>query len=100
MLEGLGIVLSVAAFGIVYGLAAREAGLSAVEALAMSVIVLAGASQFAALGLVSGGASWPAIVLLTLFLNARHVLYAASLAPWFQARSRRERLASAYLPDR
>ncbi|HEX5465748.1 MAG TPA: AzlC family ABC transporter permease [Candidatus Limnocylindrales bacterium] len=85
-----------AAFGIVYGLAARQAGFSAVEALAMSVIVLAGASQFAAVGLVAGGASWPAIVLLTFFLNARHILYSASLAPWFQGRSRSERLASAY----
>lgn len=96
VLEGAGIALSVAAFGIVYGLAARQAGFSAVEALAMSIVVLAGASQFAAVGLVAGGASWPAIVLLTFFLNARHILYSASLAPWFQGRSRPERLVSAY----
>ena len=84
-----------AAFGIVYGLAARQAGFSVVEALAISVIAPAGAPQFAAVGLVASGASWPAIVLLTLFLNARHLLYSASLAPWFASRSRRERLASA-----
>ena len=50
--DGLGIGLSVAAFAFVYGLAARETGLSLIEALAMSALVFAGAAQFAALGLL------------------------------------------------
>jgi 4-azaleucine resistance transporter AzlC len=68
----------------VFGLAARNAGFSPIEAVASSVIVFAGASQFAAVGYVAAGLPWAPIVVLTFFLNARHVLYSASLAPRFR----------------
>jgi 4-azaleucine resistance transporter AzlC len=93
----LGITVSAAAFGLVYGMAARDAGFSVIEALAMSVFVLAGATQFAAVGLVVSGVPWIAIVVLTLFLNARHVLYGAALAPWLHRESRRQRAAMAHV---
>lgn len=48
----------------------------------MSLFVFAGASQFVAIGYVLGGFSWIAILALTTFLNARHFLYAAALAPY------------------
>ena len=48
----------------------------------MSVLVFAGASQFAAVGYVLGGFSWVGVVILTAFINARHFLYAAALAPY------------------
>ena len=82
--DGLGIAVAAAAFGFVYGLAAQRVGLSAPEAAAMSVIVFGGASQFAAVGYIAGGLAWPAIVLLTALLNARHLLYSAALAPWLR----------------
>ena len=85
------------AFGVVFGLAARQAGLSLGETAAMSVFVFAGAAQFAAVGLLAAGVAWPVIVILTALLNARHLLYSASLAPWLRARSRRERAGAAYL---
>ena len=47
----------------------------------MSLIVFAGAAQFAAVGYVAAGLPWLPIVVLTFFLNARHLLYSASLAP-------------------
>jgi len=50
----------------------------------MSVIVFAGAAQFAAVGYVASGLPWPGIILLTFLLNARHLLYSAALAPWFR----------------
>jgi len=53
MTDGLAISFSAFAFGLVYGLAAREGGFSIIEAMAMSTIVLAGAAQFAAVGLVA-----------------------------------------------
>jgi 4-azaleucine resistance transporter AzlC len=81
IVEGLGIAASGVAFGFVYGLAARDAGFSPVEALAMSVLVFAGAAQFAAVGYVAGGLAWPGVILLTALLNARHLLYSAALAP-------------------
>jgi 4-azaleucine resistance transporter AzlC len=74
-----GIAAGAAGFGIVYGLAARTAGLSPIEAMAMSVLVFAGSAQFAAVGLLAAGAAWPLIVLTTLLLNLRHVFYSAAL---------------------
>ena len=76
--------MSAAGFGFVYGLSAREAGLSPVEAMAMSTIVFAGAAQFAAVGYIASGLAWPGIILLTALLNARHLLYSAALAPWLR----------------
>ncbi len=96
-ISGLGFIASAGGFGIVYGLAAREAGVSPVVALAMSVLVLSGAAQFAAVGLIAQGASWPSIVLLTALLNARHLLYSAALAPWLVDRPRLQRAAMAHV---
>ena len=96
-LDAAGLSVSAIAFGLVYGLAARTGGFSLLEMLAMSAFVLAGAAQFAAIGLVAGGVPWPAILLLTTLLNARHVLYSAALAPWLAGRRRLERAAMAYV---
>src|SRR5206468_7605131 len=62
-----------------------------------SVLVFAGAAQFAAVGYVLGGFSWIAVVLLTAFLNARHVLYSAALAPYVADRPRPVRAVMAHL---
>jgi branched chain amino acid efflux pump len=82
--DAIGIGVSAAGFGFVYGLAARDAGFSPIEAMAMSTIVFAGASQFAAVGYVASGLAWPGVLLLTALLNARHLLYSAALAPWLR----------------
>ena len=86
--DSLGIMVSAGGFGLVYGITAQTAGFSPLEASTMSVLVFAGASQFVAIGYVAGGFSWLAIVGLTAFLNARHVLYAAALAPYVADRPR------------
>lgn len=97
MVDGLGIIVSASGFGLVYGLTARTAGFSPLEAGAMSVFVFAGAAQFAAVGYVAGGFSWLAVVLLTGFLNARHFLYAAALAPYLADRPRPVRAVLAHV---
>jgi 4-azaleucine resistance transporter AzlC len=84
LMEALGIAVSAVGFGFVYGLSARQAGFSPIEAVAMSTIVFAGAAQFAAVGYVASGLPWPGVVLLTALLNARHLLYSAALAPWLR----------------
>ena len=81
LLDIAGIAASVVGFGLVFGLAARNADYSVVEAMAMSLVVFAGASQFAAVGYVAAGMPWLPIVVLTFLLNMRHFLYSASLAP-------------------
>ena len=96
-LDAVGIGASALGFGLVFGLSAREASYSLAEAIAMSVVVFAGASQFAAVGLVAGGVPWPAIALLTGLLNSRHLLYSAALAPWLRDRPPALRAAMAHV---
>jgi predicted branched-subunit amino acid permease len=97
-INGLGIIVSAAGFGFVYGLTARTVGhFSPIEAMAMSLIAFGGAAQFAAISYVTTGLAWPVIALLTFLLNARHALYSAALAPWFRGRSLLERAVAAHL---
>ena len=59
LLDGAGITLRSSGSALVYGLAARSAGLhSLVDAMAMSLVVFAGASQFTAVGYVAAGLPW------------------------------------------
>ncbi len=96
-MDGLGIVVTALGFGLVYGLSARQAGFSLVEAVAMSTIVFAGAAQFAAVGYVAGGLGWPAVIVLTAFLNARHLLYSAAISPWLARTPRPTRAVMAHV---
>ena len=97
VVDMLGIVASSAGFGVVFGLTARANGFSPLEAVVFSLVVFAGASQFAAAGMVGAGYGWPAIVVLTALVNARHILYAAALGPWLRDRPRRERALMAHV---
>jgi 4-azaleucine resistance transporter AzlC len=97
IVDGLGISVSAAGFALIYGLSCRAAGFSVVETAAMSVLVFAGAAQFAAVGYVVAGFPWLGIAALTGFLNARHFLYSASLAPYVAEQPRWLRAAMAHL---
>jgi 4-azaleucine resistance transporter AzlC len=70
----------VIAFGLLYGVMARQVGFSPWEALAMSLIVHAGSAQFVALGMWETAGAL-AIILTTLIINLRHLLMGASIAP-------------------
>jgi 4-azaleucine resistance transporter AzlC len=95
--DSMGIMVSAGGFGLVYGLTAAKAGFSPFEAGSMSVLVFAGAAQFVAIGYVLGGLSWLVIVGLTAFLQARHLLYAAALAPFLTDQPRWMRALMAYV---
>lgn len=75
------LIIGAIPFGILFGTLAEPSGLSVAAALAMSVLVFAGASQFIALGLLAAGASLPIIIATTFIVNLRHMLYAANLLP-------------------
>lgn len=76
--------LGVAVYAAVYGLLARQSGMSFLENLLMNVIVLAGASQTAALDLWKEPLPILAIVSTTLLINIRLLLLGASIRPWIQ----------------
>lgn len=74
------LMVGVAPFGIVFGALAAAANLTMLEALGMSIFVIAGASQFVAAGLLAENAPALIIITTTLIINLRHLLYSASLA--------------------
>jgi 4-azaleucine resistance transporter AzlC len=80
LLATLPLAPGVVAFGLLYGMMARQVGLSPWEAWAMSAIVHAGSAQFAALGMWEAGSAAP-IILTTFVINLRHLLMGASVAP-------------------
>jgi predicted branched-subunit amino acid permease len=73
-------------WALTFGLMAREANLSALEATLMSVLVYSGTAQAATIGSFASGfqtaAGILAAVTAVLMLNARYLLYGASLQPW------------------
>lgn len=85
-----------ALFGIVYAVTARAAGLSGPEIIGMSLIVHAGAAQFAAVNLIAGGAGALSVVFGTAITNARSLLIGASIAPSVAAQPRWWRLLYAF----
>lgn len=95
--DSVGIMVSAGGFGLVYGLSARAAGFSPVEAGAMSLFVFAGASQFVAVGYVAAAFPWALILGLTAFLNSRHFLYGAALAPYLAKVTRLQRALMAHV---
>ncbi len=74
--------LGAAPFGAIYAVSALAAGLSPAQTLAMSLFVFAGAAQFTAAGLFAAGVAPLTIVITTWIINARHLLLAASIAPY------------------
>jgi 4-azaleucine resistance transporter AzlC len=65
--------------GMTFGVVARQSGLQPLEIVAMSLLVFAGASQFAMVRLFSESAPTLIVIASVLFINLRHALMAASL---------------------
>lgn len=99
MRRSLPLALGVAAFGLVWGTLAGQAGLSPAESVLMSALVFAGAAQFVVLPLWSATAALPlgAIVAATLVVNLRFVLMSATMLPLFQRERPRWPWAKAFL---
>ena len=67
---------------VMFGISTRTAGLGVVEALAMSLFIFAGASQFALVGMLASGVSFPGALVATVGLNLRHLFYGPAIAPF------------------
>lgn len=95
------IVLNVAIgiVGVTFGVLAESAGLSVVKATLMSLLVLTGASQFAAVSSVKGGGSAVAAVGGALLLGARNMLYGPVVAPFLRGGTLRRAVAAQFVID-
>jgi 4-azaleucine resistance transporter AzlC len=75
------VALGVAVYGVLFGLLARQKGMSWVEAQSMSLFVFAGASQLIALDLWGPELPVVSLIVTTFIVNLRHVLMGAALSP-------------------
>ena len=64
-----------------FGVVAQDAGLTALDAIVMSVIVFAGSAQFAAIAILGGGGTVAAAVGAAALMNSRFLPMGAALAP-------------------
>lgn len=86
LLASLPLAPGVIAFGLLYGMMARQVGFSPLGAWAMSLAVHAGSAQFTALGMWESSGAVP-IILTTLIVNLRHLLMGASIVPYLRGLS-------------
>jgi predicted branched-subunit amino acid permease len=75
------VALAVAPFGVVFGVACADAGLSWLDATGFSALVFAGSSQFAAVGVLADGGTALAAIGAGLLLNLRSLAFGVALAP-------------------
>ena len=93
--DTLPLAAAVLPFGLAIGASIADSDLWAPGALAGAVLLMAGASQLAVVGLLDSGAGIAVAVGTALLINARFVLYSAGLARWFREEPLWRRLALA-----
>jgi predicted branched-subunit amino acid permease len=95
--DALPFALVVGPFAMLFGVVATEAGLDIVETMAFSVLVIAGASQFAALQQMAENAPTIIVILTALAVNLRMAMYSAALVPHLGAAPLWQRAVISYL---
>ncbi len=78
------ILLGVIPFGLIFGALALAEGVPPLATQGLSLFVFAGSAQFIAAGLIGAGAPPTIVVLTILVVNLRHMLYSATMAPYYE----------------
>jgi 4-azaleucine resistance transporter AzlC len=91
------VLLGVFPFGVVTGVAMAAGGIPPVEAILMSFIVFAGASQLAATQLLGAAAPVAVVLLTAFFINLRFVMYSASMRSHLASQPLSWRLGLGYI---
>lgn len=94
---GLPFILMAVPFATLFGVVATDAGLTLAQAMGFSVLVIAGASQFAAIQMMVENASIAFVLLAALAVNLRMAMYSAALVPHLGAAPLWQRAFVAYL---
>ena len=79
--DGLPFLLVLLPFGILFGVTATEAGLNVLETMMFTIVVIAGASQFTALQLMTDNTPTLIVLATALAENLRMAMNSASLTP-------------------
>lgn len=74
-------ILIVVPYSMLFGVVARDAGLDLLQTMSMTVLVIAGASQFTAIALMQDQAPVFIALLASLVVNLRMAMYSAALVP-------------------
>ena len=91
------ILLGVIPFGMIYGMLALSAGLTNLEAQAMSSVVFAGSAQFMAAKLIAESTPLVVVAISGFVINLRHALYSATLSPYLKGLPMRWKVLLSYL---
>ena len=91
------LLIGVIPFGVSSGLYAVEQGFTAFEAMFMSFVIFAGASQVATVGLMINEAPFWIIVATAILINLRFLIYSASVSPFVHKASKPMRALKSYL---
>ena len=95
--EGLPFIVIMIPFGGLFGVLGTEAGLPISQVMAFSVLVIAGASQFTAVQLMTDGVPEAIVIVSALAVNLRMVMYSASMVPHLGAAPLWQRAIISYL---
>jgi 4-azaleucine resistance transporter AzlC len=91
------ILIGVIPFAMITGVGAVNVGMTVFEAMGMSVIVFAGASQLVVFQLMTAGSPWLIMVLTAWVVNLRFTMYSATLASYLQKLSIWQKALLAYM---
>jgi len=91
------LLVAVAPFGLVTGVAMAAGGVPPLEAMAMSVFVYAGAAMLAATQLFAAGAPALVVVAAAFIVNLRLFMYSASVRPFLAGEPLHRRLIFSYV---
>ncbi len=95
--DGAPFLLMALPFATFFGVAAAEAGLQLAQIIGFSLLVIAGASQFAALQMMIDNAAIVLVLLAALAVNLRMAMYSAALVPHLGAAPLWQRALVAYI---
>ena len=83
-LSSIPVMMGYIVLGIAFGMLLESKGYGVIYALLMSVFIYAGSMQFVAINLLTSGASLISAAIMTLLINARHMVYGLSMIKKFE----------------
>jgi len=95
--DGLPFIFVVVPFATLFGVVALDAGLTLAQTIGFTVLVIAGAAQFAAVQLMLDNAAIGFVLLAALAVNLRMAMYSAALVPYLGSAPIWQRALISYL---